>query len=83
MKISGETRNTRRSDAYVGRKSDLVQPKIERNVKMEDQKQIVVVEEIEEFVFEQLEDRIVPISGGCVTSSSCNCSSSSCIITSA
>jgi hypothetical protein len=35
----------------------------------------------DEFVFEQLEDRIVPISGGCVTSSSCNCSSSSCIIT--
>jgi hypothetical protein len=50
---------------------------------MEDQKQVVVIEEIEEFVFEQLEDRIVPISGGCVTSSSCNCSSSSCIITSA
>jgi hypothetical protein len=34
----------------------------------------------EEFVFEQLEDRIVPITGGCVTSSSCNCSSSSCVI---
>ncbi len=34
----------------------------------------------EEFVFEQLEDRVVPISGGCVTSSSCSCSSSSCVI---
>lgn len=47
---------------------------------MEDNKQVVAVEEIEEFVFEQLEDRIVPLSGGCVTSSSCNCSSSSCIV---
>ncbi len=47
---------------------------------MEDKKQVVAVEEIEEFVFEQLEDRIVPITGGCVTSSSCNCSSSSCVI---
>lgn len=61
----------------------LYSPKLKGTSKMEDQKQIVVVEEIEDFVFEQLEDRIVPISGGCVTSSSCNCSSSSCIITSA
>jgi hypothetical protein len=61
----------------------LYSPKLKGMSKMEDQKQIVVVEEIEDFVFEQLEDRIVPISGGCVTSSSCNCSSSSCIITSA
>jgi hypothetical protein len=34
----------------------------------------------EEFVFEQLEDRVVPIRGGCATSSSCSCSSSSCVI---
>lgn len=34
----------------------------------------------EELVFEELEQRIAPLSGGCATSSSCSCSSSSCII---
>lgn len=58
---------------------------------MKDQKEAAATQEFapelnqvvtaDDFVFEQLEDRIVPISGGCVTSSSCNCSSSSCIIT--
>jgi hypothetical protein len=43
---------------------------------MENKEENVIVEE---FVFEQLEDRVVPISGGCVTSSSCSCSSSSCV----
>ncbi|HEX4807350.1 MAG TPA: hypothetical protein VH325_00380 [Bryobacteraceae bacterium] len=58
---------------------------------MKDQQVVATTEEFaselsqnvtaDDFVFEQLEDRIVPLSGGCVTSSSCNCSSSSCIIT--
>ena len=57
---------------------------------MKDQNEVVATEVFavdtksvltaEDFVFEQLEDRIVPITGGCVTSSSCNCSSSSCVI---
>ncbi len=34
----------------------------------------------EELMFEELEQRIVPLSGGCATSSSCSCSSSSCIV---
>jgi hypothetical protein len=34
-----------------------------------------------ELVFEELEDRIAPeVHGGCATSSSCNCSSSSCVV---
>jgi hypothetical protein len=57
---------------------------------MKDQNEAVATQEFalelnqvvtaDDFVFEQLEDRIVPVSGGCVTSSSCNCSSSSCIV---
>ncbi|MGO9232210.1 MAG: hypothetical protein ACLQKA_23690 [Bryobacteraceae bacterium] len=34
----------------------------------------------EELVFEELEERVVP-SVGCATSSSCDCSSTSCIVT--
>lgn len=34
----------------------------------------------DELVFEELEQRIVP-TFGCVTSSSCNCSSTSCVVT--
>jgi len=42
----------------------------------------LTVDSIEtELVFEELEDRIAPdIHGGCATSSSCNCSSSSCVV---
>jgi len=35
--------------------------------------------EVEELVFEELEQRLVP-DFACVTSSSCNCSSSSCTV---
>ena len=42
----------------------------------------LAVDNIEtELVFEELEDRIAPeVHGGCATSSSCNCSSSSCVV---
>lgn len=45
---------------------------------MNEKKEIITVT-VEEFVFEQLEDRVVP-SVTCVTSSSSTCSSTSCIV---
>ena len=35
---------------------------------------------VDDLMFEELEQRIVPISGACATSSSCSCSSSSCVV---
>jgi len=34
----------------------------------------------QEIMFEELEERIAPVSGGCATSSSCECTSTSCVV---
>jgi hypothetical protein len=35
----------------------------------------------DDLMFEELEERVTPVSGGCGSSSSCDCSSCSCFIT--
>jgi hypothetical protein len=52
------------------------------NQNIENTELSLAIDNIEtELVFEELEDRIAPeVHGGCATSSSCNCSSSSCVV---
>lgn len=49
------------------------------NIKTEEDLNLAAEVE-QELVIEELEDRTAMISGGCATSSSCSCSSSSCIV---
>ncbi len=49
------------------------------NIKTEEDLNLTAEVE-QELVIEELEDRTAMISGGCATSSSCSCSSSSCIV---
>lgn len=50
------------------------------NIKTEEDLTPVAAEVEQELVIEELKDRTAMISGGCATSSSCTCSSSSCVV---
>ena len=46
-----------------------------------EQSNVQLTNMMDDLLFEELEDRIAPeVHGGCATSSSCNCSSSSCVV---